>query len=148
MKGWDHLERIIDRLREIAVVTVLLGHSRARCPVTIEPDRLTVLHDLNDADLPGLYRSADWLLSTSRWEGFGLAIAEAMASGTPVLLPEQLGTAPELLEAGGGYTYRDVDDLARILTWEPRPSAALPEQFDWSVNAEATLAYYRELAQG
>ncbi|MEV0395386.1 glycosyltransferase family 4 protein [Polymorphospora rubra] len=148
MKGWDHLERIIDRLREIAVVTVLLGHSRARCPVTIEPDRLTVLHDLNDTDLPGLYRSADWLLSTSRWEGFGLAIAEAMASGTPVLLPEQLGTAPELLEAGGGYTYRDADDIARILTWEPRPPAALPEQFDWSVNAEATLAHYRELTQG
>jgi glycosyltransferase involved in cell wall biosynthesis len=36
-------------------------------------------------DLPGLYHASDIFLSTSRYEGFGLAIAEAMAAGVPVV---------------------------------------------------------------
>ncbi|MGX6601695.1 glycosyltransferase family 4 protein [Micromonosporaceae bacterium Da 78-11] len=148
MKGWDLLERVIRRLASLATVTVLLGHSRAYTPVTIDSNAdLTVLHDLDDADLPGFYRSADWLLSTSRWEGFGLAIAEALACGTPVLLPEALGTAPELLASGGGYTYRDPDHLATILTTRTRPTARIPECFDWGVNAETTLSIYRDLIE-
>lgn len=145
MKGWDLLERAIHRLQDHAAVTVLLGHSRAHCPVTIAPQALTVVHDLDDDDIPGLYRSADWLLSTSRWEGFGLAIAEAMACGTPVLLPKSLGTAPELLAAGGGHTYRDTDHLARLLTERPKPVAGLPQSFDWTVNADTTAIHYRDL---
>ncbi|MGH3565968.1 MAG: hypothetical protein ACRDRH_08030 [Pseudonocardia sp.] len=31
--------------------------------------------------LPSFYRAADFLLSASRWEGFGLAIGEALAFG-------------------------------------------------------------------
>lgn len=149
MKGWDLLELIVHRLRGLASVTVLLGHSPAYTPVTIDSEAdLTVVHDLDDADLPGFYRSADWLLSTSRWEGFGLAIAEALACGTPVLLPEHLGTARELLASGGGYTYRDPDDLAAVLTTRRWPTAQLPECFDWSTNAETTTSLYRGLMNG
>jgi glycosyltransferase involved in cell wall biosynthesis len=145
MKGWDLLEQIIHRLRDLAVITVLLGHSDAYCPISIDPTTQTILHDLDDTDLPGFLRAADWLLSTSRWEGFGLAIAEALACGTPVLLPEHLGTAPELLAAGGGYTFRDPDHLAAILTGRPRPPARLPSAFDWDRNAETSLDIYHQL---
>lgn len=149
MKGWDTLETIIRRLRDIATVTVLLGHTRAYLPVTLDANRdVTILHDLPDTDLPSFYRAADWLLSTSRWEGFGLAIAEALACGTPVVLPDTLGTAPQLLAGGGGYRYRDPDHLATLLTQAPRPAAArLPDAFDWATNTEATLAIYRDLNQ-
>ncbi|MGW4326007.1 glycosyltransferase [Nocardia sp. NPDC004573] len=34
MKGWDRLEQIAARLYDIAVITVVLGHSRAFCPVS------------------------------------------------------------------------------------------------------------------
>jgi D-inositol-3-phosphate glycosyltransferase len=145
MKGWDRLEQIARKLIDLAAITVVLGHSPALVPVTIDPSQLTILHDLDDADLPSLYRNADWLLSTSRWEGFGLAIAEALACGTPVLLPEKLGTASELLIGGGGYTYRNADHLRAILTCQPRPHATLPAHFSWPSNAAATLAIYREL---
>ncbi|MGW0249291.1 glycosyltransferase family 4 protein [Nocardia goodfellowii] len=145
IKGWDILEKLVIRLRDIAAITVLLGHSQPRYPVGLCPEQLTVLHDLSDADVPNLYRSADWILSTSRWEGFGLAIAEAMACGTPALLPQHLGTAPELLSAGGGFTYRDADDLADILMSQQRPPGGLPDHFDWNVNAEETLTHYRQL---
>lgn len=147
MKGWDILEQAVHRLRNAAVITVILGHSRALSPITVDPASLTIVQDLDDDDLPGLYRSADWLLSTSRWEGFGLAIAEAMACGTPALLPASLGTAPELLAAGGGCIYHDLDHLHEIVTKRTRPTGQIPDHFDWSANADATLGHYRELVE-
>lgn len=39
-------------------------------------------------DLVGLYSASDVLLSTSRGEGFGLAVVEAMACGTPAIVTD------------------------------------------------------------
>lgn len=147
MKGWDRLEHLAAALADVAQVTVLLGHAPALCPIRLtgaSGDPITVLQDLPEADLRGFYRAADWLLSTSRWEGFGLAIAEALAAGTPALLPAELGTAPELLAAGGGHTYRTADELRALLAG-PRPRGILPARFDWEANTGATLARYRAL---
>lgn len=113
MKGWDRLERLAADLADLAHITVLLGHAPALVPITVSGAEatVTILRDLHSDDLTSFYRAADFLLSTSRWEGFGLAIGEALACGTPVLLPADLGTAPELLAAGGGHTYRTTEDL-------------------------------------
>lgn len=149
MKGWDRLEQLAHDLVDVAAITVLLGHSPAFCPVRVTGGNrspLTVLQDLPEHAVPGLYAAADWLLSTSRWEGFGLAIAEAIAVGTPALLPADLGTAPELLAAGGGHTYRTTAELRQLLTG-PRPAGVLPARFDWEANTGATLARYRALLQ-
>lgn len=147
MKGWDRLEHLARELHGRMHVTVLLGHSAAYSPVHLTGDcDIKILQDLDDADLPSLYRAADWLLSTSRWEGFGLAIAEALACGTPVLLPRDLGTAPELLAGGGGHLYRCADDLAALLARPARPDVRLPSRFDWDRNATTTLAAYRSVA--
>lgn len=51
-------------------------------------------------DLPGTYGAADVFLSTSRYEGFGLAIAEAMASGLPVVSTHVGGVADVVADAG------------------------------------------------
>ena len=147
MKGWDRLEQLAAGLADLAHITVLLGHAPALSPITLSggEDTVTILQDLPEADLPGFYRAADFLLSTSRWEGFGLAIAEALACGTPVLLPADLGTAPELLATGGGHTYRTADDLRAILTTSTAPDAILPARFDWDTAAAATCAIHRAL---
>jgi glycosyltransferase involved in cell wall biosynthesis/peptidoglycan/xylan/chitin deacetylase (PgdA/CDA1 family) len=51
-----------------------------------------------DEDLPLWYRAADlFVLPTEAYEGFGLATAEALASGTPVV-GTPAGATPELLE--------------------------------------------------
>jgi glycosyltransferase involved in cell wall biosynthesis len=149
MKGWDLLEAAVRALRGIAMVSVLLGHSRALVPVTVDSRHdVTVLQDLDDQDMPSFYRAADWLLSTSRWEGFGLAIAEALACGTPVLLPESLETARELLPAGGGRTYRDIKHLAAIVSQPDRAEGRLPRRYDWALNAAQTLDLYWTLISG
>jgi D-inositol-3-phosphate glycosyltransferase len=147
MKGWDRLEHLVTELRDRAHVTVLLGHAPALCPITVTgaEDNLTILRDLHDDDLPGFYRAADFLLSTSRWEGFGLAIAEALACGTPALLPDDLGTSTELLAADGGHTYSTAHDLRAILTQRPATSGALPTAFAWKRNSEETLAVYENV---
>ena len=149
MKGWDRLEQLAAELADLAHITVLLGHAPALSPITFSgaEDTVTIVRDLLSDDMPGFYRAADYLLSTSRWEGFGLAIAEALACGTPVLLPADLGTAPELLATGGGHTYRISEDLRAILATgtATAPNATLPAQFDWAAAAATTLTIYHTL---
>lgn len=146
MKGWDRLEHLVTHLTNRVHLTILLGHSRAFCPLKLTGgEDVTIVQDLDHPDLPGFLRAADWLLSTSRWEGFGLAIAEALACGTPALLPADLGTAPELLAAGGGIVYEDAGHLAAILDRPDRPTGRLAGRFDWARNTAATLDLYRHV---
>ena len=146
MKGWDRLEHLARELADHAHITVLLGHAPALSPITLtsHDTNVTILRDLPERDLPGFYRAADALLSTSRWEGFGLAIAEALACGTPALLPAELGTARELLSSGGGRTYDTADDLRAILPSLPS-TGRLASRFCWDTAVAATLRTYRDV---
>jgi len=51
-------------------------------------------------DLVGLYNAADVFVTTSRGEGFGLTIAEAMACGVPVIA-QNVSAIPEVVGPGG-----------------------------------------------
>ncbi|WP_416829167.1 glycosyltransferase [Ectobacillus polymachus] len=45
--------------------------------------------EFSEAELAGLYKACDCLVHPYRGEGFGLPIAEAMACGTPVIVPDK-----------------------------------------------------------
>jgi glycosyltransferase involved in cell wall biosynthesis len=68
---------------------------------------LRLLGHVDDALLPGLYAGAEAFVLPSRYEGFGLPVLEAMASGTPVVattagaLPETCGGAARLVPPDG-----------------------------------------------
>jgi glycosyltransferase involved in cell wall biosynthesis len=99
--------------------------------------------------LADLYRGAACLVQSSSFEGFGLPIVEAMASGTPVAAVREQA----LVEvAGDAAVVVDESDLAegirRALAERERLVAAGLERargFTWRAAAERTLAVYREI---
>ena len=102
--------------------------------------------------LASLYRGAACLVFPSRYEGFGIPVLEAMASGTPVVattvgaVPEVAGDAAILVEPGDPAALAEGIRLA-MADRERFVMAGLAraKQFSWAETARRTLAVYREL---
>jgi glycosyltransferase involved in cell wall biosynthesis len=118
----------------------------------VDPDRITVLGRLDDADLATVLQHAAALLVPSRSEGFGLPVVEGMAAGIPVVHSD----VPALVEVAGGagLTAPVGDDRA----WAETVAGLLADdalaaqlralgrrraaQFTWSATAELTWALH------
>jgi len=114
--------RAMSRLpQDLAPVLAVVGHGDAKglaaaTPPQLAPERVRCLGYLSDADVVLAYRAATAFVFPSRYEGFGLPMLEAMASGAPVAYAD----AASLPEAAGvaGIAFAPDDDaaLADILT--------------------------------
>ena len=99
-------------------------------------------------ELADVYRRAAVLILPSRYEGFGLPVLEAMASGTPVVAS---GDAALREVAGDAAVYASREELGaaviRALAERDRLVAAGLERaraFSWAETARVTLNVYRE----
>jgi len=99
-------------------------------------------------ELAALYRGAACLVQASHYEGFGLPVLEAMASGTPVVtvrdeaLMEVAGDAAVIVAEGGlaeGIRVALDDREALVAAGLERVRA-----FSWRAAAERTVAVYQE----
>lgn len=79
-KGFPLIVELVRRLPEVQWVVVLRGGSPTP---PLGPAR--VLCDVPAEQLPQLYAAADFSLCLSRYESFGMVVAEALACGTPVI---------------------------------------------------------------
>lgn len=121
-----------------------------------DADAVVRLGEVEEEQLKTLYRCAMALVYPSRYEGFGLPVIEAMASGTPVLasraasIPEVAGDAGILIDPLDvqGWT----DAIVRIVNDEElrgRLRAAglsRAAAFTWERTARMTLEAYRRVA--
>ncbi len=116
-----------------------------------------VLGRVSDQHLQHLYRAADLFAYPSFYEGFGLPVLEAMASGTAVLasnrsaLPEVIGDAGVLIDPDCEAEL--AAKLAELMTSpERRTELATAGQirakdFSWEKCAKETLAVYSQVLQ-
>ncbi|MCL4475413.1 MAG: glycosyltransferase family 4 protein [Nitrospirae bacterium] len=81
-KGRDIIERLMQELNDLYWVIVTSTGGETSPP---EGENITTLSGLNRTQMREIYSLSDFMLFPSRYEGFGLAAAEAMASGLPVI---------------------------------------------------------------
>lgn len=120
--------------------------------------RVSFLGFVPEEKLPSLYASSDAFLFLSRYEGFGLAFLEAMASGIPVI-GTPVGGFPDLVTDGqeGFLVNRDSEDIAQAigrLAEKPgrakemgRRARELAEDRTWDDVAAETEAVYESVVR-
>jgi len=64
-------------------------------------ERLVFVGFHNQSELPGLYAACDVFVLPSANEPWGLVVNEAMAAGLPVIVSDEVGAAPDLVEGKG-----------------------------------------------
>ena len=125
----------------------------------IDPRRTRVITTgfVPRAELDALHAGARVTCLPSLAEGFGFAVLEAYAQGTPVVTSAGTSTEELVGDAGSAVDPTDVDALTdalhRIVTDDAlhdRLAAAAPEraaEFSWDRTVERTIAAYRELVR-
>lgn len=115
-------------------------------------DTVKLVYDVPYESVPELYATADLFVHTSPFEGFGLVVLEAMASGLPVVVPNVGGPSEYVGE--GGVKFAAGDDLqlagtvASLAADENerrrlgRAATMVASRFTWRRAAEAYLRIY------
>jgi len=123
-----------------------------------DQDGVRMLGHADDGTLAALYANASVLAFPSLYEGFGLPLLEAMASGLPALIGNR-GSLPEI--AAGSALEVDAEDVASIasglerLLADGRLRTTLVDQarvrsseFTWERAAAQTLGILERVAAG
>jgi len=108
-----------------------------------------------EADLPKLYAAAAVFVYPSLYEGFGLPVLEAMASGTAVLssksssIPEVAGDACLLVDP---YSVEEISDGLRQMLDNPERRSQWAQaglvragEFTWQKCVDQTIDVYEKL---
>jgi glycosyltransferase involved in cell wall biosynthesis len=109
---------------------------------------------VDQAEKPVLYRNCAAFIYPSLYEGFGLPIVEAMASGVPVVcsnvssMPEVAGDTCVLVDPSSVESIAEGIQRALGDTSMERRAARLlrAKQFSWARSAELTMAALAEVA--
>jgi len=111
-------------------------------------------HVQGDAKI-SLLQQADWFLLPSAAENFGIAVVEALAAGTPVIVSPQVAVADLIVAAGAGLVCpSDPASICKILlTHYQGPTSAMrmaarslaESTFSWGSVADQLESHYRQI---
>lgn len=107
-KGCQWLPAIAEKLSDGVTINYTRG-LRAN-HVRLRAKNVKSLGRIPPKDMPSVYQMSDILLSPTVREGFGLAVAEAMACGLPVVA-SNCSSIPELVDHGKGGFLCSVGDV-------------------------------------
>lgn len=135
--GWEQ-QSTIERIRTGSGSTRYLGY-------------------VPEADLPGLFRAAEFFVYPSLYEGFGLPPAQALAAGIPVLT-SRVSSLPEVCGPGAVYVDpRSEADLrqafarligdASLRAELARAGRAHVSQFTWQNAARKSLRFFERITR-
>ena len=161
----DRRKNLDEALQALAEVespfrVVVVGHGPERGRLEHLAHRLGLraefVGSVPQGELPGYYGEADIFLSTSRSEGFGLSLLEAMAHGCAVLASDIHAHRELIPDSRFGILYNNLDELTEKLRMliikrnlvESLGGAAqkLSLRYSWEDTAKATLAVYHGVA--
>ncbi len=136
-KGVDLLAAaFVEIAREFSNVRLRLmgdGELRGSVEQTLRPvcQRVEFVGFTDWDQLPEAYASADVLCVPSRYDGWGLVVAEGLASGLPVIATDRMGAALEFVETGSNgwlIPAADQEALVHAMRKAARLSASELEQ--------------------
>lgn len=118
-------------------------------------DSVTIVSEIDEQDIPEVYRAAEVFCYPSLYEGFGLPPLEAMASGIPTLaaratsLPEVVGDGgmlidPDDIPAWAGAIVELLRSDKSRAHWATL-GLAQSRRFDWRRTTEETASVYRRV---
>lgn len=148
--GYPHRLKVVGRIAPW--VKPKIDALLARCA---RPDRVDLLGFVSDMQLPSTYQGASASLVTSRYEGFGFAALESMATGTPVVAFRNSSIAE--IAGGGAILVPDgnvdalVGELEALLNhrdyWNRISAQGVvrARDFDWERCAEHHADVFRQV---
>jgi alpha-maltose-1-phosphate synthase len=141
---------------------LLAGGSRNDLPCWSDPlpEGIRILGRVPHSKLPELYRTVDVFVFPSLFEGFGIVILEAMASGLPVITTLDTGDEQLVLEGRNGFRVPSGEPI--LLAERMRElakdgsrraqmgaqAAAIIKNYTWSAYGDRCAAVCRELLDG
>jgi glycosyltransferase involved in cell wall biosynthesis len=148
----DHSARLIS----CGPPTPYLGECRELAQRLGIDDRVEFRGYVERRELLDLYTRATIAAVPSRYEGFGLAVAQALVTGIPLVvaatssLPEIAGTDAYLLDPDDEHAWAQkfdeiIADEAAENTRAEKARAQSRTRFSWMNHAEATNRLYRDL---
>lgn len=161
-KNVERLVEAFELLDQSDLMLVIAGRPgwlseriEARIEASSHRDRIVRTGYLPDEDLPALYRSASAFVMPSLFEGFGMGVLEAMASGTPVVVSNRGSLAEVAGDAGVLIEPESIHSIAagvrEALDGRRAPNLvagglARSQQFSWPAAAQATLRVIEDAA--
>ena len=157
-KGYDVLVAALAPLRHLPWKLTIVGDCRrdaesaARLKSSIHSlglaDRVYLAGAVSDHELAEKYASADLFVLASRFEGYGMAISEAVAYGLPVV-STTAGAIPDTLPPGTGMLVPpgDVHELSRVLKGLIEQPATRASFAAAARKAAKTLPSWRQAAE-